>query len=100
MSCTQTELLTIVRSMARQGSKPSEMLRALLSHCGSEDAGDSVDRNSLVQYFSEAFYFSDGQAYPIFGWFPDESGELKDSGINYLLAKRIDQARDEWEKAS
>jgi hypothetical protein len=86
--------------MARQESKPSEMLRALLSHSKSENTGDSVDRNLLVQYFSEAFCFLDGRVYSIFGWFPDESGELKDSDIDYLLGERIDRARDGWESAS
>ncbi len=59
-----------------------------------------MDRNLLVQYFSEAFCFSDGQAYPIFGWLPDGTGELKDSDIDDLLTRRINQARSNWEKAS
>ncbi len=95
---TQPELVIALRSMARQGNKPSEMLRTL--HSRSEGAGEPVDRNLLVQYFSEAFCFSDGQAYPIFGWLPDGTGELKDPDVDYLLARRIEQARGDWEKAS
>ena len=95
---TQTELIVALRSMARQGNRPSEMLRAFLAQ--SKYAGGSVDRNLLVQYFSEAFCLMDGQAYPIFGWLPDGTGELKDADIDYLLARRIEQARSDWEKAS
>src|SRR5258708_3649601 len=94
---TQTELIVALRSMARQGSTPSEMLRTIISQSTSE-VGGLVDRNLLVQYFSEAFWFSDGQAYPIFGWLPDGTGELKDSDIDYLLTKRIHQTRGEWDK--
>jgi len=52
-------------------SRPSEILRALIAH----EARGEVDRNLLVQYFSEAFEFTDGEAYPIFGWQPDGTGE-------------------------
>jgi len=93
---TQTELIVALRSMARQGNSPSEM-RTLLAR--SKSAGGYVDRNLLVQYFSEAFCLLDGQAYPIFGWLPDGTGELKDADLDYLLARRIEQARGDWEKA-
>jgi hypothetical protein len=95
---TQPELVLALRAMARQGSKPSEMVREILSHCKSE--GESVDRNLLVQYFSEAFCLSDGQAYPLFGWLPGGSGELQDSDIDELLGKRIQQAQGDWKQVS
>ena len=99
---TRPEWIAALRSMARQGSKPSEMLRTLLAQSNPEGVGGggSVDRNLLVQYFSEAFCFSDGQAYPIFGWFPDGTGELNDPAIDHLLTKRIRQTRDAWETTS
>jgi hypothetical protein len=96
---TQSELIAVVRSLARTGQRPSEILRTLIAH-ESSDGGAEIDRNLLVQYFSEAFCFSDGQAYPIFGWRPDGSGELSDSAIDELLAKRIQRTRSEWEAAA
>jgi hypothetical protein len=95
---TQQEQIHRLRTMARQGRKPSEMLRTLLADHKSD--GASVDRNLLVQYFTEAFCMSDGQAYPIFGWLPDGTRELKDSDIDELLTKRIQAARGSWEKVS
>jgi len=86
---TQPDLITLVRSLDRAGRRPSEILRALLAH---EPTGE-VDRNLLVQYFSEAFKFTDGEAYPIFGWQPDGTGELNDDAIDELLTKRIQRTR-------
>jgi hypothetical protein len=63
-------------------------------------AAGAVDRNLLVQYFSEAFCFADGEAYPIFGWLPDGTGELKDGDLDRLLTKRIQRTRSEWDNAN
>jgi hypothetical protein len=90
---TQNELICALRSLALRGGSPSEMLRTILSQSHS----GAIDLNSLVQYFSEAFCFSDGQAFPIFGWLPDGTGSLKDSEIDYLMTRRIQQTRAEWE---
>jgi hypothetical protein len=70
------------------------MLRALVGHLGPEAA----DRPLLVRYFSTAFCFTEGQGYKIFGWFPDGSGALNDSGIDGLLFQRIQETRTEWDK--
>jgi hypothetical protein len=96
---TQSERVTIARSLARTGRRPSEILRTLIAH---ESSGgcEEVDRNLLVQYLSEAFCFSDGQAYPIFGWRPDGTGELNDAAIDELLVKRIQQTRSAWAAAT
>jgi hypothetical protein len=51
----------------------------------------------MVRYFSEAFRFTEGQAYTIFGWLPDGTGKLADSTLDYLLSKRIQQTRGEWD---
>src|SRR4051812_16128157 len=85
---TRPELVALVRSLDGDGRRPSEILRALLAH----EPTSEVDRSLLVQYFGEAFEFSDGEAYPIFGWRPDGTGELSDRAIDDLLAKRIQRA--------
>jgi hypothetical protein len=69
------------------------MLREIIARL----APESPNRQSLVRYFTEAFCFGDGQAYPIFGWMPDGSGQLQDSDLDYLLAKRIAQTRHDWD---
>jgi hypothetical protein len=70
------------------------MLRAIVAQLGPETAG----RPLLVRYFSTAFCFTEGQAYKIFGWFPDGSGALQDSGIDTLLSQRIQETRDQWDQ--
>jgi len=84
----------MLRSMARRQEQPSVMLRALVAALGTETA----DRPLSVRYFSAAFCFADGQAYKIFGWFPDGTGALTDSGIDCLLSQRIRETRAEWDK--
>ncbi len=96
---TQCELIARVRSLARAGQQPSEILRTLVANKSSGGDGE-VDRNLLVQCFSEAFCFADGQAYPIFGWLPDGMGELIDAVIDELLAKRIRQTWSAWGEAA
>jgi len=70
------------------------MLRTVVSQLGVEKA----ERPILVRYFSTAFCFADGQAYKIFGWFPDGSGALQDSALDDLLAERIAQTREKWDQ--
>jgi hypothetical protein len=89
---TQSERVDIIRSLARTGRRPSEILRTLIALESSGEAGE-VDRNLLVQYFSEAFYFADGEAYPIFGWRQDGTGELSDAAIDELLEKRMQRTQ-------
>jgi len=73
---------------------PSALLREVVSRLGPEEA----DQQRLIQIVSEAFCFTEGQAYLIFGWFPDGTGELKDTDIDYLLSKRIERTRHLWEQ--
>jgi hypothetical protein len=70
------------------------MLRTIVEQLGPETA----DRPLLVRYFSVAFYFTEGQGYKIFGWFPDGKGALKDAGIDDLLFGRIQETRAKWDK--
>ncbi len=95
MICVRSDLVEMLRSMARRGEQPSVMLGALVAQLGPETA----DRPLLVRYFSTAFCFTEGQGYKIFGWFPDGSGRVKDPGIDSLLFKRIQEIRGEWDKA-
>ena len=94
MICLRRDLVERLRAMARKGEQPSVMLRAIVAELGVETA----DRPLLVRYFTTAFCFTEGQAYKIFGWFPDGSGALQDSGIDDLLSKRIQETRSEWDK--
>ena len=80
--------------MAHRGDSPSVMLHAIISHLSPAPA----DQLLLVRYFAAAFAFQDGQGHPIHGWFPDGTGELKDSDIDRIMSKRIQQARMEWDK--
>jgi hypothetical protein len=91
---TQPELVLALREMARDGVTPSAMLRHLLAH------HPEADRNVFVQYFSEAFCFADGEGYPIFGWFPDGTGELANANLDHLLTKRIQRTRPVWDSAA
>src|ERR1700730_5155826 len=87
------DLVEMLRSMARRDEQPSVMLRTMVAQLGPEIA----DRPLLVMYISAAFYFTEGQGYPIFGWFPDGKGELKDSDIDRIMSKRIQETRAEWD---
>jgi hypothetical protein len=93
MISLRTDLIEALRDMGRRGEAPSAMLRAVVARVGAETA----DRPVLVRYFSEAFGFADGQAYKIFGWFPDGSGALSDSDIDGLLSERIRETRAVWD---
>jgi hypothetical protein len=93
--CLRNDLVEMLRSMAQRGEQPSVMLRAMVARLGPETA----DRPLLVRYFSTAFCFTEGQGYKVFGWLPDGSGALKDSGLDRLLSPRIQETRPEWDKA-
>src|SRR5438270_9544505 len=93
METRHSDLIAMVRSMARKGERPSTMVRAVSEELGAEAA----DRPKLVRFFSEAFCFADGQAYKIFGWFPDGTGSLKDMDLDLLLSEPIRQTQGRWD---
>ena len=95
MFATKPELVCELRSMAANGSKPSDLLRLILSH----HPDDPLARHLFYQYFTEAFCFSEGEASPLYGWLPDGTGELKDANIDYLMTRRIQKNRSAWEPA-
>ena len=90
---TQTAVVHTLRTMALGGSKPSDMLRVIISAHPSE----MPTRTLFYQYFTEAFCFAEGEASLLYGWLPDQTGELKDSNIDCLLTKRIQKNREVWE---
>jgi hypothetical protein len=94
MDSLDNELVEKVRSLTRRGDQPSALLRTIISYLSPATA----DRIVLVRYFAAAFAFTEGESYPIFGWFPDGSGELKDADIDRIMSKRIRQTRTEWDK--
>jgi hypothetical protein len=85
MLCLHNDLIEKLRAMARQGERPSVMLRELVAQLRPETA----DRPLLVRYFSTAFCLTEGQGYKIFGWFPDGTGPLQDADLDNLLMTRI-----------
>ena len=87
-------LIATLRVMAREGAPPSSLLRMILLSV----APEAIVPPLLVRYFSKAFCFTEGQAYPIFGWRPDGTGELNDEKIDCLLSKRMQQTKAEWNK--
>ena len=93
METPHTDLIAMVRCMARKGERPSAILRAVIDQLEPETA----DRPILVRIFSEAFCFTDGQAYKIFSWFPDGTGSLKDTDLDLLLSEPIRQTRGQWD---
>jgi hypothetical protein len=96
MSDLDSKVVDTLRSMARRGTLPSLLLREIMPSLKPDDP----DRPMLVRYFSEAFYLTEGEAYPIFGWSPTGGGELKDSDIDYLLTRRIQQTQAKWDHPS
>jgi len=95
MSIPRGDITNKLRSMAREGNQPSAMLREIISRL----APESADQQLLVRYFGEAFSFTEGQAYTIFGWLPDGKGKLPDATLDYLLSRRILETRGHWDRA-
>jgi len=89
----RSDLIEMLRAMARRGELPAVMLRAIVAQLGPGTA----NRPLLVRYFSTAFCFTEGQGYKIFSWFPDGTGALQDSDIDCLLSQRIQETRSEWD---
>jgi hypothetical protein len=96
MILVREELLHSLRSQARRGLTPSQMLRGLISSL----SPDTPDRQALIRYFTAAFCFKEGEAYPIFGWSPDGTAYLTDSALDYVLTTRIAQTQADWDEHS
>ena len=96
MELLDDERIKKVREMARSGDAPSTMLRMIISALPSA----REDQILVVRYFAAAFYFKDGQAHPIHGWFPVDSGQLEDSDVDRIMLRRMEQTREEWGRSS
>jgi hypothetical protein len=94
MTELRSDLIENLRLMAREGHPPSRMLREIVAAVGPETA----DQQLLVRYFSEAFRFTEGQAFTIFGWLPDGNGKLPESTLDYLLTNRIRETQPAWNR--
>src|SRR4051812_17877614 len=95
MGTPELNLSDELRTSARAGVSPSRMLRDLVSRVGPARG----DRQFLVRLVSDAFQFSEGEGYVVFGWLPDGSGELSDGQLDALLSRRIQAARPQWDVA-
>ena len=95
MESLELDLSHTLRAFAREGMPPSQMLREVVQRVGQ----DRADRQFLVRLISSAFQFVEGEGYVVFGWFPDETGELSDRQLDYHLSKRIQAARSRWDVA-
>jgi hypothetical protein len=95
MLVLRKDLVEQLRSMAREGAHPSEMLRKTL---GQLDPEEINPRAILYFYFTTAFQLSDGGEGKIFGWFPDGSGTLKDADIDRFLTPTIQAMREKWDR--
>lgn len=102
MEPLDSTLVSLLRTMAARGEQPSAMLYTIIARLALKTTAVmlTADRVLLVDYFTAAFCFSEGQGYPIFGWFPNAQGELKDADIDRIMSKRIRQTQADWEGRS
>jgi hypothetical protein len=100
MEALDLDLVKSLRVLARNGEPPSAMLRRVLAHLLAGRTPDQLtadDRINLVGYFTAAFCFQEGQGSPIFGWYPDGRGELKDADIDRIMSRRIEKTCTDWQ---
>lgn len=89
------DIVSQLRSMARRGETPANLLRYLSGLLPSVPAKKAL----LIKYMREAFSLALAEASPIAGWAADDSGELKDNQINQLIEPAILGHRDQWNVA-
>ena len=87
------QLIDSIRQMARDGAAVSQMLRVIIHQLGPR----MPDKITLVRYMREAFALSLRQANSLFGWAPDETGELEDGQIDCLVGRGIQENRNQWD---
>src|SRR5262245_30151422 len=88
------EIVSLLRSEARLGSKPSDMLRLL---CNIPDARGG---GRMVMAFRRAFLVPISHVALIGGWFPNGSGEITDARIDEELGPAILAAKPLWDQES
>ena len=89
-------LLADLRSMARRGTSPAQMLRELAPQVAQEPPL----KFTLIRYLRAAFGLSLQQASPVGGWAADGSGELTDANLDTFLAPEIARNRPAWDPPS
>ena len=77
------QIIQTLQIMAKEGKKPSEMLRYLVLDLGEQQ------QLELMLRFTEAFGLSMGEVTSIGGWWHDDSAELNDTDIDAYLSPLI-----------
>lgn len=77
------QVITTLQSMAKQGKKPSEMLRYLVLDLGEQQ------QIELMLLFTQAFDVTLGEVTAIGGWWHDDSAELNDADIDAYITPVI-----------
>ncbi len=77
------KIIQKLQNMAKEGRKPSEMLRYLVLDLGEEQ------QLELMLRFTEAFDVTLGEVTAIGGWWHDDSAELNDRDIDAYISPMI-----------
>ncbi len=78
------QIIQQLQSMAKDGKKPSEMLRYLVLDLGEEQ------QLELMLSFTDAFDVKLGEVTAIGGWWHDDSAELNDADIDAYISPLLE----------
>ena len=79
------KIIQTLKTMNKDGKKPSEMLRYLVLDLGEQQ------QLELMLLFSEAFNCTLGEVTAIGGWWHDDSAELNDADIDAYISPLINE---------
>ncbi len=77
------QIIQTLKTMAKEGKKPSEMLRYLVLDVGEQQ------QIELMLLFTEAFDVTLGEVTAIGAWWHDDSAELNDTDIDAYISPLI-----------
>jgi len=77
------QIIQNLKTMEKEGKKPSEMLRYLVFDVGEQQ------QIELMLLFTEAFDVTLGEVTAIGGWWHDDSAELNDTDIDAYISPLI-----------
>ncbi len=77
------QIIQTLKTMAKEGKKPSEMLRYLVLDVGEQQ------QIELMLLFTEAFDVNLGEVTAISAWWHDDSAELNDTDIDAYISPLI-----------
>ncbi len=77
------DIIQTLKTMAKEGRKPSDMLRYLVLDVGEQQ------QIELMLLFTEAFDLTLGEVTAIGGWWYDDSAELNDTDIDAYISPLI-----------